>query len=396
MKILTFTTLFPNAKKPDFGIFIKNRMAAVKDLPGVELKVIAPVPFFPPLKFTKKWYTYSQIPKCELIDGIEVFHPRYFVTPKVGMTFYGLWMFLGALGCVNKLKRDFSFDLIDAHYVFPDGFAAILLGLIFKKPVVISARGTDVNLYSHLPVVKNLLRFALKRADHLIAVSNSLGEVMIKEGVERKSVSIIPNGINPHRFTFDDLHSARKKLNLEATAKILVTVGNLVELKGMHLLIDAIQLLKQQGKANFKTYIIGDGELKPFLKCKIADYGLEKQVELIGRVANENLTHWYNAADLFFLGSSREGWPNVVCEAQACGLPVVATAVNGIPEIIDSEAFGLLVERTPDDFARGIIKALNRDWDRGKIAFKGQQRTWENVALEVHDLFLNVLDNAKN
>lgn len=396
MKILTFTTLFPNRDNPDFGIFVKNRMQAVNRLPGVELKVVAPVPWFPPLRICRKWYAFSQIPRCEVIDGLEVFHPRYLVTPKVGMTCYGFWMFLGALGCARDLRRCYDFELIDAHFVFPDGLAALLLGWFFNKPVVISARGTDVALYRTLPLVKHLLRTTLKRADRLVAVSRSLGELMMEEGAQREALSVIPNGIDPGRFAPSDQKEARQKLGLAETDPILVTVGALVELKGMHLLLEALWLLKEQGRGDVHAYIIGKGEMRSLLEQKIVEYDLEERVTLLGHVANENLADWYNAADLFFLGSSREGWPNVVCEAQACGLPVVATPVNGIPEILDSEDLGLMVERTPEDFARGIEQALARTWDREKIARKGQERTWENVGREVHELFSAVLAHGKN
>ena len=396
MKILTFTTLYPNRDNPDFGIFVKNRLLAVSCLPGVEVKVVAPIPWFPPLRVSRKWYAFSQIPRHEVIDGIEVYHPRYLVTPKVGMTCYGFWMFLGAWGCARALRRSYDFDLIDAHFVFPDGFAALLLGWFFNRPVVISARGTDVALYRTLPLVKHLLRVTLKRADRLVAVSGSLGELMMEEGAQREALSVIPNGIDPGRFAPSDQKLARQKLGLAETGRILVTVGALVELKGMHLLLEALWLLKEQGRGDVCAYIIGKGEMRSLLEQKIVEYGLEGRVTLLGHVANEHLAVWYNAADLFFLGSSREGWPNVVCEAQACGLPVVATAVNGIPEILDSQDLGIMVERTPAAFALGIEQALARSWDRQHIARKGRGRTWENVAREVHELFSQVLAHGEN
>jgi teichuronic acid biosynthesis glycosyltransferase TuaC len=153
-------------------------------------------------------------------------------------------------------------------------------------------------------------------------------------------------------------------------------------------------LLQQQGFENINTYILGKGELRSLLENKLIEYGLSERVTLVGQVPNDELITWYNSADLFFLGSNREGWPNVVCEAQACGVPVVATAVHGIPEILDSDDLGIMVDRTPEAFADGIKRALNRSWDRRMIAEKGQKRTWENVALEVRDLFSEVIRNA--
>jgi len=396
MKILTFTSLFPNSENPDFGIFVKNRMKAFSLLPDVELRVVAPVPWFPPVRISEKWYRYSQVPKKEIIDGIEVYHPRYLVTPKIGMTLYGFWMFFGSLWCIRKLSRNFSFDLVDSHFVYPDGLAAILLGYFFNKPVVISARGTDVNLYPKLPLIKNLIRATIKRADHLVSVSQSLADIMLDEGGDQNCMSVIPNGIDPQLFYPLDQELCRKKLLLCSGKKYLLTVGGLIERKGIHLLLDALCLLNEQNKLNFVTLIIGKGELLPLLERKIAENTLEDHVRLVGHVANGELIDWYNSADIFFLGSSREGWPNVLCEAHACGLPVVATPVNGVPEIVDSEDLGILVKRNPKDFARGIEFSFARTWDRELIALKGQKRTWINVAHDIHKLFSDILDRAKN
>ena len=396
MKILTFTTLFPNSIRPEFGIFIKNRIISLAQIADVKIKVVAPVPWYPPIKFPRKWYHYSQIPKHEYIDNIEVYHPRYLVTPKIGMTLYGLWMCLGSLCTIKKIQKSFAFDLIDAHYVFPDGFAAIILGRFFKKPVVISARGTDINYYRKLPIIRHLLRFTLKYADHLVAVSSSLAELMIHEGAKRNALSIIPNGINPEHFYPFDQTEARDKLGLNTKCKILISVGNLIELKGFHILLEALHLLIKQGEDDLYAFIIGQGELKSSLERKIVEYNLVNHVKLLGHIPNRTLVDWYNAADLFFLGSRSEGWPNVVCEAQACGLPVVATPVNGIPEIIVDQELGTIVNRDPISFSQGIKTSLNREWNRKLIAQRGKKRTWNLVAKELFESFSNLTNNEQN
>ena len=106
---------------------------------------------------------------------------------------------------------------------------------------------------------------------------------------------------------------------------------------------------------------------------------------LVGRIPNDQLVNWYNAADLFFLGSSREGWPNVVCESLACGTPVVATRVNGIPEILHEESLGIMVDRSVGGFTDGLMSALVADWDSEYIARQGQLRTWDSVADEIYE-----------
>src|SRR5262249_21430057 len=153
MKVLVFTSLYPNNIWPNHGVFIKERMAQFAKLNACEVKVVAPVPYFPAVKLNWRW-RFSQIAPVEIRDGLEVYHPRYFLIPKVGMVLYGLMMFVSVLSTVRRVQRSFDFDLIDGHYVFPDGFAAVLLGRFFGKPVVVSARGSDINFYSNFPVIR--------------------------------------------------------------------------------------------------------------------------------------------------------------------------------------------------------------------------------------------------
>ena len=396
MKILVFTNLYPNGLNPNFGVFIRNRTLALSKIDDVEIKVVAPVPWFPPIKITDKWYRFSQIPRHEVIDGIDVYHPRYLVTPKVGMSFYGYWMFLGARRLLRNIHEYFPFDLIDAHFLYPDSYAACLLGRDYGCPVVVTARGSDVTSYTRIASIKKHISRTLQGADRLIAVSASLAKIMVSNGAGSQKVCVISNGIDPERFFLNDSIQARRKLGFRDDEKIILTVCSLVVLKGIHLLIEAISLLGDDILASIKLAIVGTGPEENHLRALVDKYSLHDRVLFVGSVPNGDLVDWYNGADLFFLGSSREGWPNVVCESLACGTPVVATAVNGIPEILDSEELGIMVERTPEDFARGIKQAFARDWDRQLIAAKGQQRTWENVANEVHELFGTVLSDAKN
>src|SRR5262249_14125548 len=157
------------------------------------------VPYFPAIKLNWRW-RFSQVARRELRNGIEVYHPRYFLTPKIGMALYGWMMFLSVLPAVRRIQRGFDFDLIDAHYVYPDGFAAVLFGRVFKKPVVVSARGTDINLYSKFPVIRRLLQYTLHKADRVISVCSALKEAMVKLGIPAEKISVVPNGVDVTKF----------------------------------------------------------------------------------------------------------------------------------------------------------------------------------------------------
>lgn len=390
MKILTFTTLFPSSSQPNFGIFIYQRMAAVMQYFDVDVKVVAPVPYFPPLQKFKRWYHYSQVPDFENIEPFDVWHPRYVVTPKIGMSMYGFSMFLSTYHLIKRLHKNYHFDLIDAHYIYPDGFAAVLLGKVLRIPVVLSARGTDINHYPHLPIIRNLIIYTIDKADATISVCESLKSTMLELSHCKKEVYVVANGIDQDRFHKLEKFCVRKRVGIDIDDKILLTVGALIKRKGIHILIEAINRLKKDGILNFRTIIIGKGEEKATLSQQIQEASLEENIKIIGEVMNEELVFWYNSADIFFLGSSREGWPNVVCEALACGTPVVATGVNGIPEIIDSDEVGLIVERTPESFAEGIVKAFNKNWDYEKIHSYGQSRNWNQVAAEVSEIFSSI------
>ncbi len=283
-------------------------------------------------------------------------------------------------------------DVIDAHFVFPDGFAAILLGRALNKPVVVSARGSDITLGLKLPLVNRLIGWTLQHAARVIAVSASLKELMVAHGTDPDKVTVIPNGVDTQLFYPLDQDAARHALGLPADAKIVLTVCSLVELKGVDLLIEAAALVRARYPGACRILVVGKGPERERLQRQIEQAGLGDMVRLVGTVPNRELVNWYNAADLFFLGSSREGWPNVVCEALACGTPVVATNVSGIPEIVDHDGLGLLVERTPAAFAAGILAAFDTCWDRQFILERGRRRSWEQVAREVHAVFAKVVD----
>lgn len=392
MRILTFTSLFPNQQQPNSAVFIKNRMVAVNKLDNVDVRVVAPVPWFPKsIPGEGRWQQLANVPEQEVIDGLQINHPRYLVTPKVGMTLYGYSMFWGSLKTIKEIYQEWPFDLIDAHYIYPDGLAAVMLGKHFNVPVVVSARGTDMNLYPQFRLVRPLVKKVMQKSTGLISVCQSLADLMVDHSADPEKITVIPNGVDLDNFRPMEQLTARDELGLNCGEKILLSVGGLIERKGHHLLIDAVKILHQQQKLNFRTFIVGQGSEYKNLQQQIDDAGLSDQITLVGEVDNKKLGYWYSAADLFFLGSSREGWPNVVSEALACGTPVIATAVNGIPEIITSDDYGSVVERNPQSFAAGIDEAFQKTWAHDLIATYGSQRTWDVVADEVVTTFEQTL-----
>jgi len=396
MKILSLTSLFPNNVNPVFCVFIKERVRYLAKLH--DLRVVAPVPYFPKIHLHRRWHEYSLVKSHEYIAGMKIYHPRYLITPRVGMAFYGLLYFLSILHFMRRLNREYPFDLLDAHYIYPDGLAAVLLAKVLKKPVVLSARGTDINVFTTFPLIRSWIAYALKSCHHIIAVSGALKDRMVRAGIDAHKIDVVPNGVDVERFRPIPKSKAREMLGLHRGETMLLSVGSLRPTKGIQYLLLALAKIKKLQRApGLKLYIIGDGKYRASLERQIAQLGLQSCVKLTGRIAHEQLYKWYNAADLFCLPSAREGWPNVIMESLACGLPVLATNVGGVPEIVVSQKYGLLVEasegsRLVDQLQDGILQGLRREWDREGMVAYAHKNTWDKAAQRIDGIFKQTLD----
>ncbi|MBI3756930.1 MAG: glycosyltransferase family 4 protein [Deltaproteobacteria bacterium] len=394
MKALVFTSLYPNNIQPHLGVFIKERMSRFARLPGCEAQVVAPVPYFPPIPGTSR-SGFSQVVKQEEIEGLTVHHPRYFMTPKVGMSCYGICMFLSVLPTVRNILRRYECDVIDAHYVYPDGFAAVLLGKVCKKPVIVSARGSDINQYAHLRFIRPLLRYTLQRAERGIAVCQALKDAIVQLGVAGEKITVIPNGVDEKKFYPLTKAEARRRLHLPP-GRILLSVGGLIPRKGFDLLIKALKIIREDSQAhNLSLVIVGDGPEREALGQLATALQLHEHVRFVGDVPHHQLYPWYSAADLFCLASSREGWPNVVLESFACGTPVVATDVWGIPEIIRSDQIGLLTKRDEHAIATTITRAFQIPWSVETLVAYARKHTWDRTARAVLQVFQEAVDDYR-
>jgi teichuronic acid biosynthesis glycosyltransferase TuaC len=382
MRILVFTSLFPNSKRPDFAIFILQRILHLAQRAGTLVKVVAPVPYFPSWISSSRWGKYGLLPLEERVENLTVYHPRYPLLPGLLMPLHGILMFVGSLLLVRRLHRQFRFDCIDAHYIYPDGFAAVLLGKILSLPVFVSARGTDINVFPSFPTIRPLIVWSLRKAAGIIAVSSSLKNAMIGLGLPAEKICVIPNGVDTNRFRPLSREEARRNLGLPKDVKFVVSVASLTEGKNHPLLISAFAKMLGDSR-HAKLFLIGEGPMRPVLQELIAKLRLEENVILVGAKPNQELAMWFSAADVSCLVSSREGWPNVIMESIACGTPVVATRVGGVPEIIHSPELGLLAEQDCDSIAAALESALAKTWDRDALALHAQSRGWNEVASEV-------------
>ena len=342
MKVLLFSSLYPSTVRPIHGIFVETRLRELLKTGQVQAQVVAPVPWFP--SKSPRFGEYAQFaatPRFEHRNGLDVHHPRYLLLPKVGMNLAPYTLALGALPTVRRLQREgFDFDLIDAHYYYPDGVAAGLLAKWLGKPFFVTARGTDLNLIPEYPFPRKLILKTASAASGSIGVCKALIDSLEQLGADPVKLHTLRNGVDLERFTPEPRELARQRLGLQTQGPYLLSVGHLIERKGHHIAIEALVALP-----GVTLLIAGSGPEERALKSLASRLGVSDRVHWAGVVPQAELRWWYSAADVLTLCSSREGWANVLLEAMACGTPVIATDIWGTSEVVSTEAAGRLIER---------------------------------------------------
>ncbi len=379
--ILVFTTVFPHSGQPNAGLFIRERMFRVgKTLP---LKVVAPVPWFPFQGLIRKLRPHfrPEAPRSEIQGGFEVLHPRFFSVPGLFKSLDGLFMALGCLPTLWRLRRRFDFQIIDAHFAYPDGYAATLLGKWLGVPVTITLRGTEMRL-SRRRLHRHLIRQAMMSAARVFAVADSLKRHALSLGIDTGKVRVVGNGVDMDKFLYLPQSSARRRLGLPPEAPVLVSVGGLVERKGFHRVIDCLPELRR-AFPDLRYLIVGgtsaEGDWEQRLRRQVEAFGLGESVTFLGAQPPEALSAILSSADVFVLATRMEGWANVFLEAMACGLPVVTTRVGGNAEVVCRPELGTLVPFGDGPaLGRAIADALGKSWDLEEIIAYARENSWDD------------------
>jgi len=389
MKILTFTNLFPNSVQVTHGIFIENRLKHLcKKHADVEIRVVAPVPWFPtdhPL--FGSYGAYSKVEKQAHHGWVKVIYPRYPVIPKVGMK---IAPWLMATACYPTIKRiikqDFDFDVLDAHYFYPDGVAAMMIAGWLNKPLICTARGSDITLLTRYAGPRKLIGSAVESCETVITVSRALKEEIENLGYHAKRIEVLRNGVDLELFKpVRDRNAVRRQLGLEKFT--FLSVGNLLELKGHHMTIKAMQNLPE-----CELLIAGDGLMNKKLKALVKDLNVADRVQFLGTIDHDKLPSYYAAADILVLASSREGWANVLLEAMACGTPVVATNIWGTPEVVSTAAAGVLVDRSPESILAGINQLRANMPNRENTRAHAEQFSWDDTSDKLYEIFQRITE----
>lgn len=387
LRLLTFSTLFPNHEQPNHGIFVENRLRHLVASGAAKSVVVAPVPYFPSrIPAFSQWSRYARIASREERHGMTVYHPRFAVIPRIGMSASPILMAASLSGFVRRLAaQGAGFDLIDAHYLYPDGVAAAWIGQRLGYPVIITARGTDVNLIPRYVLPRQMIRWALNRAAGLIAVSRALKEAMVDLGVAPERVEVLRNGVDLALFRPGDRGTARRSLGLRRPT--LLSVGHLIERKGHDRVITALSQLP-----DFDLLVVGEGPERSRLEQLSRQLGVADRVRLPGAVSHEAMPGIYTAADALVLASSREGWANVLLEAMACGTPVITSDAWGNPEVVRAREAGLVFQQnTPEGIAKAVRSFFTDPPERAAVRAYAEHFSWDETTQGQLALFRRVL-----
>ena len=391
MRILTFTTLYPNAAKPQHGVFVENRLRQLVQGGKVSARVLAPVPFFPLRgKMFGRWSVFARAPLTETRYGIAVDHPRFLAIPKVGMTASPFLLYAAARKSLAALlESGHRFDLIDAHYFYPDGVAAAMLARAFGLPVTVTARGTDINVIPGHVLPGRLIRWAANRVDGLITVSTALASRLAELGVDPSRIVVLRNGVDPAVFRPTVPFSSDGR---PPPFPLAVSVGNLVPLKGHNM---AIMTLPHIPALNL--WIVGDGPERGPLEALAHRLNVATRVRFLGAVPHERMAEVYSAASMLILASEREGWPNVLLEAMACGARVVATDVSDVPQIITDPAAGVWIrERSVRALVGAVREVLTNPVARTATRTHALRFTWDRTTTGQIELFREILRHPRH
>jgi glycosyltransferase involved in cell wall biosynthesis len=389
LRILLFSTLYPSSARPAHGIFVETRLRELLKTGEVEARVIAPVPWFP-FKSPRfgQYAKMAATPRRETRNGIEVLHPRYPLPPRIGMHVAPWLLARGALPAARRLQREgFDFDLIDAHYYYPDGVAAAALAKTLGKPFTVTARGTDLNMIPDYPGPRQRILRTAQSAAASIGVCKALMNRLEQLGADAGKLHVLRNGVDLQRFIPLPREEARARLGMRAR-QVLLSVGRLVEVKGHHFAIEAMASLP----VTTHLYIAGEGENRAELEALARRLGVQDRVTLVGGIAQEELKWWYSAADASLLCSSREGWANVLLESMACGTPVVATNIWGTPEVVGSPDAGVLMrERSCAGLLEGLERLFAALPQRALVRAYAERFSWEDTSRGQLELFRAIL-----
>ncbi len=349
LRVLSIATLFPDAARPNFGLFVEKSLRALAAQPGIDLTIVAPVGLPPfPLSLHKRYRALRGLPRSESWNGLSVLRPRFTLIPRYGARFNPAQVARSVLAAV----RDRKFDVIDAQFFYPDGPAAMRVAETLGLPFSAKARGADISHFGHDQKTRSQVIEAGEKAAALLAVSEAMRGDMAAIGIDRAKVAVHYTGIDTGRFHPGERKAARGALGM-GDAPAIVTVGALIPRKGQALVIEALAALP-----DVHYWLAGAGEEEGRYRALATQRGVDAHVHFMGSVANADLPQLYRAADAVVMPSASEGLANAWVEALACGTPIIISDAGGAAELVTSPVAGRIVERSPQAIAEAVQAIL--------------------------------------
>ncbi len=376
MKILFLSGLYSTPALPGGGVPNARIVRAMRA--HADIRIVSPVPWYPRAvaRRVPRVRPLAELPRNDRdVDGALVQRPRRLHLPGLPALQAGLYA-ASLLGPVRRELARFPADVLLSAWAFPDGTAAVALARALGLPTVVRTMGSDINDYAHKPRRGPQIRWAMRNADRVIAVSGALGDVLADLGVARERIRVIPTGVEPALFRPVARADARRELELPEGPLVLVP-SRLAPEKGIDVFVEALSRVTAPATA----VLAGDGPEEARLRADVARLGLDHRVRFAGFQLPERMPLYYAAADLVCLPSHEEGWPNALMESLACGCPFVASDVGGVPEILALTGSGMLSPPgDPAGLAAVLERALAHPWDRDATAAAMREHTLQNTA----------------
>jgi glycosyltransferase involved in cell wall biosynthesis len=378
LRVLTLSTLYPNPRQPTLGLFVERQTQGLAARSDVEVQVVAPVglPVWP-LSLHPHYRPLTRLPRSETWNGLAVHRPRFTVWPRVGTGRTGASLAGTLLPLLERIRRDFPFDVIDAEFFWPDGPAAMRLSRALGVPFSVKARGSDIYHWGDRAGIGAQIVEAGRAAPGLLAVSGSLKDEMVARGMPAERIAVHHTGIDLERFKPVERSAAKAALGV--AGPLIATAGALIERKGQRFALDALARLP-----GATLLLIGDGPDRPALERQARTLGISGRVRFLGARPAVEVAQLLAAADVMLLPTRAEGIANVWVEALACGTPVVTCEAGGVRDVIDRPEAGRIAARDAGALAAAVAQLLEDTPVQEAVRRSAERFSWERNARELH------------
>ena len=385
LQVASVCRVLPAPGNPSAGQFVARRLEGMAR--HAKLRMVQPIPYFPGIRPLPPWACEAAHP----IDAGNVEHAPMLYLPGVLKGLDGRWLSRSVSGAILRMKAEGQVDVVDAHFAFPDGVGCVRVARRLGIPVFVTVRGVEVDQLQRRSLRRQIVN-ALGAATGVVSVSHTLRDVLVNAGVDGSAIRVIPNAIDREMFRPGERGEARLRLGLPPGGRLVVSVGNLVELKRHDVLVEALARARQD-VPDLMLAILGGGDAQRGYSARLAELatrlGVGDAVKIVGRVPASRVADWLQASNLFALATSREGCCNAVLEALACGIPVVTTPAGDNAHFVRDGVNGRLVPiDDAGSLARALVETVRREtWDPRSISATLEVGDWNTVGRQVLDFF---------